>query len=51
MVDAAGAVTNCTAISDSAEPEMEQLICRNLSRVTFQPATTLDGKAAPIMPR
>lgn len=47
MVDAAGAVTKCTAISDFAEPEMEQLICRNLGRAVFQPAMTADGEAAP----
>lgn len=47
MVDAAGAVSNCTAISDFAEPEMEQLICRNLSKAVFQPAMTVNGEAAP----
>ena len=47
MVDAAGAVTKCTAISDFAEPEMQQLICRNLSKAVFKPAMTADGEAAP----
>ncbi|GAA3997911.1 hypothetical protein [Sphingomonas humi] len=47
IVDADGKVSRCTTITDFAEPEMKELVCRGLSKATFQPAVLDDGTKVP----
>lgn len=47
IVGADGRVAKCTTITDFAEPEMEEIVCRGLSKATFQPAILADGTKVP----
>ena len=47
IVGADGRVAKCTTITDFAEPEMEEIVCRGLSKARFQPAMLADGTKVP----
>lgn len=47
IVDAAGKVTKCTALSDYNAPEFNTAVCNALSRAIFQPAELADGTKVP----
>jgi outer membrane biosynthesis protein TonB len=48
-VGADGKVARCVSLTPYKEPSFGEVVCRNLSRATFQPAKLADGTAVPDM--
>lgn len=47
IVDAQGRVAKCTSLTLFKAEEMEQAVCRNLQKATYQPAELADGRKVP----